>query len=285
MGLATKIPSLVFQFIGDLLTGTATLSSSSSMTFNDAGILLAYETKAINFNSSTSLVRYANDFVGGYGTQFAISFWIKPVYQSSVLFPIIIGSPQGGTGNVGGGAGVFIALKRNTSTEYGITFNFQDPSDSDHPNSGLNAQIDNANITVGAWNHVFYSFNNTGSLSKLSVNGSTKTLSSTFENTAFFPSGSDNDTFLGAAIGTGTSLVDNFKGDLADVWIDNGFLDATSSTEIAKFRTSLNKPTGTYPSSQVLLKGDATDWQNTGSKDLGTQTLTNISTATSNPTD
>ena len=282
MGLATKIPSLVFQFIGDLLTGTATLSSSSSMTFNDAGILLAYETKAINFNSSTSLVRYTNDFIGGFGA-FAISFWIKPVYQSSVFFPIIIGSPQGGTGNVGGGTGVFIALKRNTSTEYGITFNFQDPADSNQPSSGLNAQIDNANITVGAWNHVFFSTN--GSNGKLSVNGTSKTLSIDLQAGSLFTSTTTNDTFLGAAIGTGTSLVDNFKGDLADVWVDDGFLDATSSTEIAKFRTSANKPTGNYPSSQVLLKGDATDWQNTGSKDLGTQTLTNISTATSNPTD
>ncbi len=252
MGLATKIADLQLQ----------------------AGA--SFIAPGVSFNGTTSHIRYANDFVGGFTDQLAISFWCKPIGTPSVNFPVIIGSPDGG-GDTGE---VFITLRKRDSSVCGFFANFEGAGD-----SGADFSILDAGINIGSWNHIMFAFNGT-TAKTLSVNGATKTLTATYNTTDYFPSGSTADTWLGGSeTGSGDGVTNEYKGELAEVWVNNSYIDVTNSSVISQFKDSDNKPVKNLPSSQVHLRGNASTWTNLGSKDLGTQTLSNITTAASSPSD
>ncbi len=63
----------------------------------DLAMLTSANVGAINFNGSTSYIEYTNNAFGNFGSALTISFWIKPEYLSTVIFPVIIGVPTGGS--------------------------------------------------------------------------------------------------------------------------------------------------------------------------------------------
>jgi hypothetical protein len=243
----------------------------------DLAMLTSANVGAINFNGSTSYIEYTNNAFGNFGSALTISFWIKPEYLSTVFFPVIIGVPTGGS-NTGT---QFITLRRHDSSAYGFFANFEGSGDSGADFTVLGSS---ANIVVGQWNHVMFAFNGT-TAKTMNVNGVTKSVTAAYNDSTYFYSNTTSDTWLGGSQGTGTNIVNNFKGDLAEIWIDDSYLNVTDSSVISQFKSASNKPVITLPSSKIHFSGDSTTWSNKGSTDMGTQTLNNITTATSSPSD
>ena len=89
MSLILKTPDV--SMFGDTVAGGA-VALPFAFTIPNITASADPPIAAINFNGSTSFIQYANNFVSGFSSQFAMSFWVKPTYQSSVFFPIFIGS-------------------------------------------------------------------------------------------------------------------------------------------------------------------------------------------------
>lgn len=134
---------------------------------------------------------------------------------------------------------------------------------------------------AGAFFQNDFSTNNTtgSSLGHLSWNSGSSDLYTMSDTT---------NSIMGGFKGTGSSPqtgVGYYKGDMAEVWIKNDYYDLTDSENIKLFRNGNGKPVDPPASPSTYFKGYASSWASSGSLDEGTITKTNITNASTLPSD
>jgi hypothetical protein len=238
--------------------------------------------EAINFNGTSSTILYDNnlwrDFSANTPTM-TCSFWIKPASENNFFADYIATCPTAGDEDHS------IALLKGTGGDgqMGVLFNLESGAG---VSNGLSVQT-NTGITIGSWNHVLFSVNSSAPSSPdLVINGSAVSPTISYNNSTMFGDAATEDSRMGSHDGAGSSQVDFLDGDLAEFFLKNTYYDLSVSSNIELFRTSTGKPTDISTLSPlVYLNGNASTWTNSGSSSLGTQTLTDITTATTSPSD
>ena len=265
--------------------------------------------------TDASFVRTTNSIVttGSSVTEFTVAFWIKPASSLPGGTAHIFSSPPGANPNQ-------FVCSINSNGDLLIETHQPDHS---APNTGLEVfkegcinfnqwnsvvasfSVDNTIVSFGAGgdsvsggtskNHkIHLAVNNTVSITgKSSVNNLFFNRANVSANTQYgetrndlFDNASTDDTLIGCQDGTasGTS-VSYYKGDLAHVFMQDTFYDLEVTDNLRKFVNPNNKPQE-YPSSPtVLFEGNATNFASSGSINEGTITRTNISNASSKPSD
>lgn len=265
--------------------------------------------------TDTSFVRTTNSIVttGSSVTAFTVAFWIKPASSLPAGSAFIFSNGPGANDNQ------FVCQIDNDGD---ILIETHQP-DNDAQNTGLEAFKEGV-INLGQWNSVVASFsvdntivsfgaggdsvsggtsrnhkihlavNNTvfitgkSSVNNLFFNRAAGSLNTQYnsDRNDLFDNASTDDTLFGCQDGTasGTS-VSYYKGDLAHVFMQDTFYDLEVTDNLRKFVNPNNKPQE-YPSSPtVLFEGNATNFASSGSINEGTITRTNISNASSKPSD
>ena len=238
--------------------------------------------EAINFNGTSSTILYDNnlwrDFSASTPTM-TCSFWIKPTSENNFFADYIATCPTGGDNDHS------IALLKGTAGDgqMGVLFNLESGAGT---SNGLNVQT-NTGITIGSWNHVLFSVSaSSPSSPQLAINGSIVSRTVSYSNSTMFTDAATEDSRMGSHDGSGSSQVDYLKADLAEFFLKNTYYDLSVSSNIELFRSSTGKPTDISTLSPlVYLNGNASTWTNSGSSSLGTQTLTDITTASTSPSD
>ena len=103
-----------------------------------------------------------------------------------------------------------------------------------------------------------------------------------------FTMGSGDNTILGGHYGIAgppQQAVGYYKGDMAEMWIKNSYLDMTDSENIKLFRNGNGKPVDPPASPSTYFKGTSTTWASSGSIDEGTITRNRITDAGTLPSD
>lgn len=240
------------------------------------------DVEAINFNGSSSTILYDNnlwrDFSANTPTM-TCSFWIKPVSENNFFADFIATCPTAGDNDH------IIALLKGTGGDgqMGVWFNLESGAGS---SNGLSVQT-NTGITIGSWNHVLFSVSSSSPSSPdLVINGSAVSPTISYNNTTMFGDSATEDSRMGSHDGAGSSQVDFLDGDLAEFFLKNTYYDLSQQSNIELFRSSAGKPVDVSALSPlVYLNGNASTWTNSGSSSLGTQTLTDITTASTSPSD
>lgn len=225
---------------------------------------------AVNFNGTTSVIRYANNIFQYIGAEVAsphidfthtISFWIKPATLTG--FDTLISTDayntypsnaiRFGSNNI-----LFEYLGSNNSNTRFIT-----------SSSG--------SITTGSWHHIMLTWDDTTPY--LYINGSLDSHSSIGNGTDITPDANDSTDF--GQRYNDTSGYD-YDGCLAEFYVD---LNHYTNTE--SFRSTAGKPVQvpTPLTNYFYLTGSSTTWANQGNGSAGTQTLTSITDCADSPSD
>lgn len=232
---------------------------------------------AVDFNGTTSVIRYANNlfqYIPAMSTDPAqdsshtISFWLKPetITHADTLvstdafntFPSnqIVLRTDGSPANTG-----YIQFGYLGTNNSNVIF----------------IESSSGSISEGVWQHIMLTWNDF--TPKLYINGSLDSHVSIGSGTDIPASASD-----GTDFGQQYNNTDGFDYDgcLAEFYID---LNYYTNTE--KFRSTAGKPVQvpTPLSNYFYLTGSATTWANQGNGSAGTQTLTNITDCADSPSD
>jgi hypothetical protein len=262
----------------------------------------AYSTTGINFSlSNNSFIEYplmwSNGISNSSTNAVAVSFWIKPATVASGELGQVIMSTVPMQGDA---TDNYIKINSKDTGGSSIDVNFGAFDNAGSP-EGVRAISTGAtsdeSILTGQWNHVAFSISRNADTSISScyvVNGQnisefyvTYTSDNWFfddttthdENTNFILGGRDRDASDGGA------KDQNLNGDLADMWMDNNFVDFTSAATLATFRHPTGKPVQAPSGSRVYLRGNASTWANSGDGSIGTGVFSDITTSSTAPSD
>jgi hypothetical protein len=240
---------------------------------------------AISFNGSSSYIQYTNNFFRDtdlryteVGNAFTLSFWIKPTLTNNGTFRII--DVRDGTTNQ-----IYqVYISTNATTDRRIIIQYED----DNSNFiGINTGYQATLLNAVQWNHVLYSVKQQGGASgdglhQLYVNDTAVTFTDTDTGDITATPTSTTDSTIGKLQNAGSGY---YQGCLSEVWMKDSYYDLSSEGNRRRFISSNDKPVQLPASPLVYLKGTASTWTNTGSTDLGTQTLNNITDCADSPSD
>jgi len=243
---------------------------------------------AISFNGTSSHIQYTNNFFKDtdmryteVGNAFTLSFWIKPVFSTAPNVDNfrIIDVRSGSTLQV-----YSVLLETDTSADQRLRIEYHDNNSNIlQMNTGFQTGI----FTSGSWSHILYSVKQQGGLSgdglhQLYVNDAAVTFTDTDAGDISSTPIATTNTSIGKLEGSAGS---QYNGCLSEVWMKDDYYDLSAESSRRRFISSNDKPVQLPASPLVYLKGTASTWANTGSSDLGTQTLNNITDCADSPSD
>ena len=243
---------------------------------------------AISFNGTSSYIQYTNNFFRDtdmryteVGNAFTLSFWIKPVFSTAPNTDSfrIIDVRSGATTQV-----YSVFLQTDSSADQRLLINYEDDSSNQLlMNTGYQTGI----FTSGSWNHILYSVKQQGGASgdglhQLYVNDAAVSFTDSDGGDILNVPTAGTDSTVGKQQDVSGSY---YEGCLSEVWMKDSYYDLSSEGNRRRFISSNNKPVLLPASPRVYLKGTASTWANTGSSDLGTQTLNNITDCADSPSD
>ena len=226
---------------------------------------------AIDFNGTTSVIRYANNIFQYIGAEVAsphidfthtISFWIKP--ETLTSFDTLVSTDAYST---------FPSNDIQFRSTGQIQFSYLGSN-----NSNSRFIISSSgSISTGSWQHIMLTWNDT--TPTLYINGAVDSHSSIGNGTDITPSASDGTDFGQRYNDTGGY---DYDGCLAEFYIDLNHYNNTES-----FRSTAGKPVQvrTPSTNYFYLTGSATTWANQGNGSAGTQTKTDITDCADSPSD
>ena len=231
------------------------------------------ETSSIEVTDASS-VDYTNNWVRDLsdGDDFVVSFWVRPGSTTNKTFTVI--SIATSDSNLR----ARISIDINASAQGKLIIEHDANPGS---GQGLKAETAFGDLPLNNWNHVIYSWDDSTSTFKLAINDSTVTPTITGSGVKMFePSGSHSydkdDTRLGYKEKDGSGATDHLFGCIAEFWTKDVYYDVSQTVNRRKFISATGKPVTLPASPLVYLHGSTSTWSNTGSTDLGTQTLSNI---------
>ena len=246
---------------------------------------------AIAFNGTSSYIQYTNNFFRDTDLRytevnngFTLSLWVKPstgLANNSVFR--IIDVRSGSTNQI-----YSVLFKTNAAGARQIEILYEDDNSNFlQVTTGYGPSL----LTLGSWNHILYSVKQQGGASGDGFHHM-------FVNDALLTNGSfGNDSDAGDITATPTTTTNStigkletsgsgyYDGCLSEVWLGDGYYDLSVESNRRKFISSNDKPVQLPASPLVYLKGTASTWANTGSSDLGTQTLNSITDCADSPSD
>jgi hypothetical protein len=247
--------------------------------------------QAINFaGTTTSFVQYTNNFFrdtdmrgASSGKSLTLSFWLK---IDSIV-------------SAGSGPQLINVTSSSTTQRYRVFISIDTSTDPDQLRLVFEYHDDNSNLIVFAtpydsiqlnnWYHILISAK-VDTVANIAINDTIQTISPSTVADAFpgeitnLPTATD-DTFLGTQSSYNVSQPPVLDGQLAEIWMKDRFYDITNSGTRRLFISENGKPVNLPGAPLVYLNGNHSTWTNAGSSDLGTQTLNNITTSSSSPSD
>jgi len=225
---------------------------------------------AIDFNGTTSVVRYANNIFQYIPAENAdphtdfthtISFWIKPSTLTNADTLVSTDAYNTFPSNAIRFASNYIVFEYLGSNNSNVRF----------------IQSSSGSITTGSWHHIMLTWNDT--TPTLYIDGSLDSHSSIGNGTDITADATDATDFGQRFNDTGGY---DYDGCLAEFYIDLNYYTNTTN-----FRSTAGKPVQvpTPISNYFYLTGDSTTWANQGNGSAGTQTLTDITDCADSPSD
>jgi len=225
---------------------------------------------AIDFNGTTSVVRYANNLFRYIPAENAdphtdfthtISFWIKPSTLTNADTLVSTDAYNTYPSNAIRFASNYILFEYLGSNNSNVRI----------------IQSSSGSITTGSWHHIMLTWNDTTPY--LFINGSLDSYTSIGNGTNITPNAADGTDF-GQRYNDTNGY--DYDGCLAEFYIDLNYYTNTES-----FRSTAGKPlqVPTPLTNYFYLTGSSTTWANQGTNTLGTQTLTDITDCADSPSD
>ena len=269
MGIAAKTPDLVMT--------QAAEKTVEAIDF--AGTTTSFIQYTNNFFKDLDLRTYDNDADAAItGNSMTMSFWFK-------LDSIV---------NTSAGVGLINVMSSTTTQRYRVHLTVDTTTDPDDirlvfiyhdDNSNLHAiSTTNGEISLNTWYHVLISV-------KADVSGTIVLNDTPVTTTAQFAGDvatlpiATTDTFVGTQHSYNPIEPPNLDGQLAEIWMDDKFYDISGAAGRRFFISANGKPVHLPSNPLVYLNGNHTTWTNDGTSDLGTQTLNNITTSSTSPSD
>ncbi len=248
--------------------------------------------EAIEFaGTTTSFIQYTNNFFRDLdlrtydsaanavltGNSMTMSFWFR---LDSIVNTV--------------GVGLINVVSDSTTQRYRVHLTVDTSTDPDdirlvflyHDNNSNLHSIATTNgvISLNTWYHVLISVKADVS-GTIALNDTPVTTTATFAGDVTGIPTATTDTFVGTQESYNVSEPPNLDGQLAEIWMDDKFYDISGTTGRRFFISDNGKPVHLPGNPLVYLNGNHTTWTNDGTSDLGTQTLNNITTSSTSPSD
>ena len=257
---------------------------------------------AVDFNGTTSQIRYANSIFRDVNFKFGdslpqemtISFWCKlnTIGNNTTCHVWNVDDVDNSS------SPTQAITTSNSFTADGsgnISWRFFYSTNKTNPNSFfIGFQTGSGHINLGSWQHfiICVQYDSSGKTVLSRIDGADVLSGITVTNQDMNSSGFDTaDTFIGVDKSYGLLGAPNEFGDtfsdmcLTQFFIQDKFYDINQTTNLRKFYSVNGKPVQTPANPLVLLQGSASTWTNSGSSSLGTQTLSNITDCADSPSD
>jgi len=247
---------------------------------------------AIEFNGTSSYINYTNNFfydvdlvyepVGTHTKSFTLSFWVKPHITAALSYQNIL--------TVYDSVGRQTTIRVLTDSNSDIRLQFvHSTASSNRDSSNIIWRIPLGDITVNQWNHIMYSVKvvmggNTATFTEHLYANDVDKSSGLFTVSSFDANAVQTaDTNFGLESYSGAG--DWYDGCLSEFWLKDVYYDLSVESNRRRFISENGKPVRLPTSPLIYLNGSSLTWTNSGSTNLGTQTLNSITDCADSPSD